>query len=371
MIEAFSDTIGLIYDAAADPAAWPTALHGIVKLFDGLGATLFTRDLATMSGRHVSTWGPDILREFWRLLPQSPLILRRAASPPRAGTVESDRAIVPRSELMRTAWYNDYWRRCGYNSGMLLWLDCQGAHQQYLSTTRPRSIAEFDQGDIELAQLLLPHLRRALLLDQRLMRRGLDPADAGNALDELRNALIILDDASRVVYANLAAERLFAAADGLTVNDGRLCAATRMASAQLEMLLARASGRAEPVPTSGAMPLPRPSGKLALALVAVPLRRQFDWLRPRRGAVCVCIADPSDRSQPPASWLTSIFDLTAAEAEVAQKLGGGADLREISAQLKISYHTTRAHLARIMKKTETKRQAELVRLLSGLPRPAE
>ncbi|HWB51017.1 MAG TPA: LuxR C-terminal-related transcriptional regulator [Stellaceae bacterium] len=364
-IETFSDTVGLIYDAAADPAAWPAALQAMVKLFDGFGASLFVRDIKTFRGRHVTTWNADMLNEYWRLLPLNPFV--RRPRPPRSGSVETDRMVIPRSAWEGGAWHNDYWMAHEYGSGIFFWLQCDGERQQYMSLSRWRGSAEFDRRDIELAGLLLPHLRRALLLDRGLRRRGLDSGTACDVLDELSHGLIIIDRAGRVVYTNLAADRLLGAGDGLAIDKGRLCGATPMVTARLDAILARAAGDAELVPTSGAMPLPRPSGKPALALVAIPLRRELDWLGPRRAAVCICIADPAHRPQPPAARLSTLYGLTAAEADVARILAGGADVREISAQLQISYHTARTHIARIMEKTGTRRQAELVGLLAKLP----
>jgi DNA-binding CsgD family transcriptional regulator len=80
----------------------------------------------------------------------------------------------------------------------------------------------------------------------------------------------------------------------------------------------------------------------------------------------VLIIDPEDDPVPAAALLRRLYHLTRAEAAVALHLMHGADLREISEQLSISLATVRTHLQRVFDKTDTHRQAELVRLLLGL-----
>lgn len=60
--------------------------------------------------------------------------------------------------------------------------------------------------------------------------------------------------------------------------------------------------------------------------------------------------------------------LTLAEARVACRLAGGADLWSIARELQIARETVRTHLKRIYSKTGTRRQAELVALVVRLGR---
>lgn len=60
------------------------------------------------------------------------------------------------------------------------------------------------------------------------------------------------------------------------------------------------------------------------------------------------------------------FDLTRAEAAVVMGLAGGLDLRAIARERGVSYETIRAQLRGAMAKTLTKRQSELVALVSSL-----
>jgi len=77
----------------------------------------------------------------------------------------------------------------------------------------------------------------------------------------------------------------------------------------------------------------------------------------------VMIIDPQDEPEPAAGLLRRLYRLTEAEGEVALHVMHGADLKQISEVLSISLTTVRTHLQHIFDKTDTHRQAELVRLL--------
>lgn len=69
---------------------------------------------------------------------------------------------------------------------------------------------------------------------------------------------------------------------------------------------------------------------------------------------------------PQPAVLEQIFRLTPAEARLALLLAGGATTAEAAAALGVSVATTRTQLAAIFAKTHTRRQAELVMLISRL-----
>ncbi|MEO1101618.1 MAG: hypothetical protein AAFW65_07205, partial [Pseudomonadota bacterium] len=61
-----------------------------------------------------------------------------------------------------------------------------------------------------------------------------------------------------------------------------------------------------------------------------------------------------------AALLEDAFGLTAAEIDVAQHLFAGRTVAEISTQRRVTEHTTRSLVKRLLQKTECRRQAELI-----------
>ena len=68
--------------------------------------------------------------------------------------------------------------------------------------------------------------------------------------------------------------------------------------------------------------------------------------------------------RPDANILMLLFDLTPSEARIAALLAVGRTTAEITLELSISENTLKTHLRRILEKTATSRQVELVSLLA-------
>ena len=64
--------------------------------------------------------------------------------------------------------------------------------------------------------------------------------------------------------------------------------------------------------------------------------------------------------------LRKLFDLTPAEARLAQRLACGDSVEEVAQALHIKMTTARTQLAAIFAKTDTRRQAKLVAILSRI-----
>jgi DNA-binding CsgD family transcriptional regulator len=82
--------------------------------------------------------------------------------------------------------------------------------------------------------------------------------------------------------------------------------------------------------------------------------------------VLIHIIDPEREARPLAEVLRSLFGLTSAEADLARKLMTGMRIEEIAAERGVQLTTVRTQLRALFSKTDTNRQAELVRLLTRL-----
>jgi DNA-binding CsgD family transcriptional regulator len=83
-------------------------------------------------------------------------------------------------------------------------------------------------------------------------------------------------------------------------------------------------------------------------------------------AALVTVSDPQAVCTGPNEILPQLFDLTTAEARLADELGAGCSLKDAARRLGITINTARTQLHQIFAKTETGRQSELMRLLSQL-----
>jgi len=357
-----------VYDCALDRARWPEALQRIAGLFNSGFADSFARthDRSQYRGIAHGLDADDYQSLFLDTWSQNnPWANRRPVTD--AGEITSTREILPKDELLHTQMYHEYLAPRGLHEGMRLaiWAGPEGIED--VSLLRPWSMGPFGAGEKRLAATLMPHLRRSAAIARRLHAAETASSASIGALERVHQPVLLLTAEGRVVHANAAARRLLQAGDGLVLSGGRLSGSTAPATAELEAVLRRAAGR-NGRKLSGTVALPRPSGKPALALIALPLNRELDWMLAQQPVVLACVADPAGRAAIGLDHLSRLFGLTPAEAALARDLLEGDDLAAIAVRTGRSVHTVRTHLARVMAKTGTTRQSELVRLLMALPR---
>ena len=79
------------------------------------------------------------------------------------------------------------------------------------------------------------------------------------------------------------------------------------------------------------------------------------------------IGDSAARGRIRREDLMKIYALTPAEADLALALGNGLTLRDAAEEWGVRYVTARSQLYAILDKTGVHRQADLTRLIAGLP----
>lgn len=80
------------------------------------------------------------------------------------------------------------------------------------------------------------------------------------------------------------------------------------------------------------------------------------------------VARPEAQSTLRPEDLQSLFGLTPAEARLACTLAEGKSLNEFAEDPQLSSHTVRSEMKAVLEKTDTHRQAALVKVLHSLPK---
>lgn len=207
---------------------------------------------------------------------------------------------------------------------------------------------------------------------------------AGDALDRLPQAVLLVDAHARVLFANSSARTLLRAADGLASGPNGLRAAALAATAELRRRIAQVAAPDGLVHSASyrAMALERPSGRRPLSVLVAPSRgfARWDLLCPRARAALVLVGEPDAALALQGTALHSLYGLTRAEAAVALAVARGQGLQAVADELGIALATAKTHLQQVFGKTGTRRQAELVRFLllvgagvdaAGTPEQAE
>lgn len=200
------------------------------------------------------------------------------------------------------------------------------------------------------------------------MQLALTPYAAATYLDAALNrmdiAVFVLDAQLRLLHANAAATDLLERDTALRLHGDQLLQDAVGGDRSLARLVARVLDASRATDNPHAISLPR-RNRLPLLLTAAPFVPAAE--PPALPPCAIVMASDPESYRPPRQLLMQLFELTPAEANVAQALAQGQALEDIASELCISVHTVKTHLHRLFRKTGTRRQGELVSLLRGVP----
>lgn len=369
-----SRVIGLIYDCAIDPGRWETAIQAMCQLIDSRHGGITILNPQDRQIRFAALWSGDPEWPLWaRLLHE-----RYAAEMPLYDAYMQ----YDVGEPMNTAMLQDKVGRYDFYESAFYreWAKPQGLkdHVGAVIVKTPRSFCVVTLhthdhqnfvGPRELAigRLLVPHVRRAVLIGDLLEMRILEAHSLSQTLDLLGTAVVLTDGDSKIVHANAVAQTMLTAGDPITRDHGRLGARSRSANPMLLSAVGRAAHEDEPDlgQTAIGLPIPFADGRPAIAHV-LPLARPpvRNGLSP--SATVAVFIGTGDTEQPPCEAIAALYDLTPAEQRVLDSVLAGRNQAETAHHLKVADSTVKTHLGRIFSKTRTASQSELQRLAERL-----
>lgn len=357
-----------LYAAAVEPDLWAPAMERLADMLGGTSAWLSRLSTEDGSGSAITARiDPGAVARYEQYYGRVNPFATHARSDSRMRSWElkvvTDGAWMPKNELYRNEYFNDFMRPQAVDSFLVLRISARPYEVCSLTVNRAAGAGDYDGAQLDLAERLRPHVRRAFELSASLATAGVTGPEVGALLEHSGAALFILDDRGVLQRCNAAGERLLARRAGLAVHQGRLTARPAPAARQLGALIADACGEDAERRLGGRLTL-RVAGRLTPLCVSVaPLRSASLAVFTQRRAILVSVNDPEDRRGPDAVDLQSLFGLTPAEARVALSLLSGSTLRETADRLGVSYHTARHQLQTVLDKTGARRQADLLALL--------
>jgi DNA-binding CsgD family transcriptional regulator len=350
--------IDRIYEAAALPELWTTLLDDLGAIVDCDKAAMFS---ASPSGREFMRW---ITNERAR-----PIMERFVQSGWQARNVQTARMIAlgeprfindldifTREELEREPYYVECVRPLGVAWGTGTAIGGPSDNKIIISINRAYEDGPVDFGRMAKLTALRPHIARSAFMSARLRleqargtvdalaRVGLPAAAlsgpgriaAANPLFDALVPAIVVDGPSRMQFVDREGDRLFLA--------------------QIRQTSRPKLGKTFPVKASEAHPA-FVVHVLPVAGASHDIFSGTEWL--------VILIPVQKAARVSLDLLEGLFDLTTAEAKVANGILSGRTLGEIAASSGLSKETTRTQLKAVFAKTATKRQSELVSLLSA------
>ena len=244
---------------------------------------------------------------------------------------------------------------CGLGAGF--WVELDIDHSTHFTLIFHRSCgdgSDITAPEAKMLRALAPHLQRAVHLAWRLGEEKLHAAALESAVCNADMAALTCDPELNLHWASAAALTYLANGPQLMRADGKLRAANMVqAQALRSAVRGAAEGREEAVMlgTWGSDPL---------QIRAVPV--SFSTGISGATRVLLLLSSPEAAPVLSADRLAFVLGLTPAEAGLVASLATGRTVAQHAAARNIAFDTARLHLKRAFAKTNTHRQADLVRL---------
>src|SRR5262249_35000802 len=188
---AFMESIGLIYDAALDPALWEPTLQRVNGFLGAASSALFIIDLACADVGLNATAGvdPEAMAQYtahFAELDPFHVTLRGL----QAGRAYLSEQLLNYDEFRKTEYCNDFFVRFGmyHTTGGFAFLD--GDVAMLVGVQRSRNVGPFGETERRLLGELFPHIARAGQLHRRLVHAHMTNANLCEAWNRACTGLL-------------------------------------------------------------------------------------------------------------------------------------------------------------------------------------
>ncbi len=364
--------IGGIYDAALNPDSWNVILPRIGAFVGASAGGLFAQDSVRRSGNVFYEFGtdPDFHKVYLeKYITMDPMFGTYFVLD--VGEVFSTSTVMSHAEFLQSRFYKECIRPQGWIDNIVVYLDRAPEGHAGFALFRHEREGLADEPARERLRLLVPHLRRAVLIAKLIEFKTAQAAALADALDGLSASMVFVDSSGRVTHANASGQALIADGDVLRAPLGRLTASDPDVNRALrDTFQAAASGDAAIGVRGVAVPLVARDGERYVAHV-LPLssgaRRSAGVSYAAAAVLFVQKAALATRSPPEA--IAKTYRLTAMEVRVLLTIVEVGGVPEVAETLGIGESTVKTHLKRLYEKTGAHRQADLVKLFAGYTSP--
>jgi DNA-binding CsgD family transcriptional regulator/PAS domain-containing protein len=367
--ENLSSIIGDVYDCVLNPDGWPDVLARITHAMDAAYTTIALAGTSDNHGRFAahSPWDAERMRTLQDYSFDDIPGLKEAV----LGDIDtpvSSLSTMDESELRQTAFYRNWAGPQGLREGSLTKFVHTPDRIGVLGCTIWADRDVISAEDQRFFALLSPHLRRAALIGDLLDNARVTTNMFRETLQHLAVPVVLTDATGAVLYANKSAEHMFTAG-GPILRQGKIIQAQNpsIGDALLQAIASTASDVALGAKGIG-LPISAAGEPPAVAYV-LPLTQGTAREAFRPACAAVFISTTTSASPLPEAVLTTLFELTPAEARVLVAIGKGLSSAKTALALGVSENTLKTHLNRIYAKTGRSRQPDLVKLVSDIGAP--
>ncbi|CAH1650918.1 DNA-binding transcriptional regulator, CsgD family [Hyphomicrobiales bacterium] len=354
----FGDAVAMLYEAAAVPDVWPAAIARLADIAGCTGGLLFAHSEQGTNWVASEAFAPVFERFMAQGWMNRNARMAGLLSHGATGFV-TDHDLFTDAELEQTALYTQFLRPEGYGWGTATHVRSASGDNIVFTLERKFDLGPVARREIEVLDGIRPHLARAAVLASKLQlqraRASLDSFEKAGSPAALIGARGQVS-AANPSFETLLGQVIIRARDKIALDDERANALLQKALSELAQ---------DRLGDTRSIPVPRKDDRPAFIVHVLPIRRQaLDIFSRSQAMLVVTTSERSLRIE--ASLLCELYDLTRAEAAVANGLLDGQSVEEISVSRGVARETIRSQIKRILAKTGCRSQADFIRRLAPL-----
>lgn len=370
--ERLSSLIGEIYDASLAPSSWPTVLASAYRFVGGSAAALYSKDAATKRGR-LSYQVGSIDAHYRKLYADRYAKLDPFTTSHFLAEIDQPIAtadVMPYDEFRATRFYKEWVLPQGIVDNVTAALDKSGTSVALFTVFRHQRDGRVDDEARRRMRLIVPHLRRAVVIGRVIELKTAEASSFADTLDGIAAGTFLINARGHVIHVNVSGRGMLAEGVPLRLaHGGKLAIGDTHAEDTLhDAFLAAGRGDTAAAAKAFAVPLVGRNGDPYVAHV-LPLTSGARSKLATAAVAVLFVLKAALNTTSPAEIVARAFKLTPSELRVLLAIVQIGGVARTADQLGISPGTVKTHLLRVFAKTQTKSQADLVKLVAGYSNP--
>ena len=363
------DFIGRIYDAALNLDLWKDVQQDLARVLNSTCSAIVSVDQSHLvtDFRLSSGWDESDLEAYDRHYASTDDPIAEDGLSRPSGSIYTDHSLSKEQydRYLRSEAYNEFFKPTHAAHTIWAWAVKNKESMTVFAFRRGTDIGPYGATEARLFADLLPHLQRSFQIQNKIIGLEEERNNLALSLDHFRVATFVVTEDGQVERMNAVAEAVISSNDGISVGLQGLVGMVPIETAKLKALIAQAARTSTGDGTSpgGLMRLTRPSGRRDFEVLVAPLPFSDPRFLGRRRRALLFVHDPELAVQFPERALRSLHGLSPAEARFAAKFLETTSIKECAVELGITENSARQYMKRILHKTDTNRQAELLGLL--------
>lgn len=387
VLDRFSDTVGLIYEAGLDPDKWPIALEALCQELDADKAQMLYLDphehmISFACGYGFDPYANNIgASRFRRYFADDPVAIYGIT---HLDQVFSDRRVIDTKALHASGMHRKIRRPADMEYLLTSFLTDGTSDWSGICFFRKEDQNPFNDEDEITLNRYSTHLRRSTYLHKSVVGAAHFKTIQNAVLDHLNTGILVVDELHDVILCNKSAQTIIENTGVLKIYDSRLKCNHPRENALLHQSIEEALSYRHGSQTDRRIAVRLTGSHPDKAILAVTTQLQIQKMKeksqnlplskahytariPSKKNILITFCDPGGFKNKPVEMLEQLFNLTPAEAALADCLADDCSLDEAANVLGRSVGTARVQLQSIFEKTDTNRQSSLIRLIMSVP----